>query len=42
MKVQIGGVYALRDAAKAHEDLEGRSTLGKLLLRVEEAGNASL
>ncbi|MBA0125940.1 quinone oxidoreductase [Haloechinothrix sp. YIM 98757] len=30
--VRIGGTYALSDAARAHEDLEGRRTTGKLLL----------
>ncbi|GAA3438011.1 zinc-binding dehydrogenase [Kutzneria kofuensis] len=30
--VRIGGRYALRDAAKAHADLESRATTGKLLL----------
>ena len=29
---RIGGRYALADAAKAHADLEGRGTIGKLLL----------
>ncbi|OQO93740.1 NADPH:quinone reductase [Saccharomonospora piscinae] len=32
LDVRIGGRYALTDAAKAHEDLEGRRTTGKLLL----------
>lgn len=32
LSVRIGGTYALDDAAKAHEDLEGRRTTGKLLL----------
>ncbi|KAI9883501.1 MAG: hypothetical protein M1823_004718 [Watsoniomyces obsoletus] len=31
MRVTTGGIYALEDAAKAHEDLEGRKTTGKLL-----------
>jgi NADPH:quinone reductase-like Zn-dependent oxidoreductase len=30
--VRIGGRYPLRDAAKAHADLESRATTGKLLL----------
>jgi NADPH2:quinone reductase len=30
--VRIGGRYPLADARKAHEDLEGRRTTGKLLL----------
>lgn len=29
---RIGGRYALADAAKAHSDLEGRGTIGKLLI----------
>ena len=33
---RIGGRYALADAAKAHADLEGRGTIGKLLLIPEE------
>lgn len=32
MKVKIGGVYPLADALHAHADLEGRKTIGKLLL----------
>ncbi|MFI9816767.1 quinone oxidoreductase family protein [Saccharothrix variisporea] len=32
LKIRIGGRYALADARKAHEDLEGRRTTGKLLL----------
>jgi NADPH:quinone reductase len=32
LDVRIGGTYSLADAAKAHEDLEGRKTTGKLLL----------
>ncbi|MEU5695973.1 quinone oxidoreductase [Actinosynnema sp. NPDC020468] len=32
LKVRIGGRYALSDAKRAHEDLEGRRTTGKLLL----------
>ncbi|QYJ17159.1 Quinone oxidoreductase 1 [Rubrobacter xylanophilus DSM 9941] len=32
LKVRIGGTYPLSEAAKAHEDLEGRRTTGKLLL----------
>jgi NADPH2:quinone reductase len=34
LKVRISGVYALADAARAHQDLESRATAGKLLLRV--------
>jgi len=32
VSVRIGGRYPLADARKAHEDLEGRRTTGKLLL----------
>ncbi|HVW44439.1 MAG TPA: quinone oxidoreductase [Amycolatopsis sp.] len=32
LKVRIGGRYALADASRAHEDLQGRRTTGKLLL----------
>ena len=32
LEQRIGGRYALADAAKAHSDLEGRGTVGKLLL----------
>lgn len=32
LKVRIGGEYPLRDAAKAHADMESRRTTGKLLL----------
>ncbi|WP_428696818.1 quinone oxidoreductase family protein [Stappia sp.] len=32
LKVEIGGVYPLADAAKAHSDMESRMTTGKLLL----------
>jgi NADPH:quinone reductase len=32
VSVRIGGRYPLADAAKAHEDLQGRRTTGKLLL----------
>ena len=32
LDVRIGGTYALADAAKAHSDLEGRKTTGKLIL----------
>jgi NADPH2:quinone reductase len=34
---RIGGRYALGDAAKAHSDLEGRGTTGKLLIVLDEA-----
>lgn len=32
LKVQIGGRYPLSEARRAHEDLQGRRTTGKLLL----------
>lgn len=32
LSVRIGGTYPLADAARAHHDLAGRSTTGKLLL----------
>lgn len=32
LKVRIGGRYPLADAARAHQDLEGRRTTGKVLL----------
>lgn len=32
LDVSIGGSYHLEDVARAHEDLEGRSTSGKLIL----------
>jgi NADPH2:quinone reductase len=32
LDVRIGGTYSLEDAAKAHDDLAGRKTTGKLLL----------
>ncbi|RYE70324.1 MAG: quinone oxidoreductase [Rhizobiaceae bacterium] len=32
LKVHIGGVYPLAEAAQAHRDMESRSTTGKLLL----------
>jgi NADPH2:quinone reductase len=34
LKVRISGMYPLAEAASAHEKLEGRQTLGKLLLKV--------
>lgn len=34
LKIVIGKVYALDEAAQAHADLESRATVGKLLLRV--------
>ncbi len=32
VKLNIGGRYALSDAQKAHADLQGRRTTGKLVL----------
>jgi NADPH:quinone reductase len=32
MRVRVGSTYRLADAARAHEDLAGRRTVGKLLL----------
>jgi NADPH2:quinone reductase len=32
LRLTIGGTYPLADAARAHRDLEGRATVGKLLL----------
>jgi len=32
VKLRIGGQYSLKDAARAHRDLEARKTTGKLLL----------
>jgi NADPH2:quinone reductase len=32
LKVRIGGTYALRDAARAHRDLEERKTMGSIVL----------
>jgi NADPH:quinone reductase len=32
LEVRVGGRYPLADAARAHGDLEGRRTTGKLLL----------
>ena len=32
LSIRIGGTYPLAEARKAHEDLEGRNTTGKLLL----------
>ncbi|HSL00181.1 MAG TPA: quinone oxidoreductase [Rubrobacteraceae bacterium] len=36
LDVRIGGTYPLADAARAHEDLEGRRTTGKLILIPQE------
>ena len=34
VNVKIHEVYPLKDVARAHTDLEGRKTMGKLLLKV--------
>jgi NADPH2:quinone reductase len=34
IKVRIHEIYPLQDVARAHQDLEGRKTTGKLLLKV--------
>jgi NADPH2:quinone reductase len=36
LEVTIGGVYPLSEAQRAHEDLAGRRTSGKLLLNPSE------
>ncbi|MFD0331042.1 zinc-binding alcohol dehydrogenase family protein [Streptacidiphilus monticola] len=33
LRPQLGGVYPLAEAARAHEDLRGRRTTGKLVLK---------
>ena len=37
LRQRIGGRYALADAAQAHSDLEGRGTIGKLLIVSDES-----
>jgi NADPH2:quinone reductase len=32
LRPQLGGVYPLSDVRRAHEDLQGRLTTGKLVL----------
>ena len=34
MDVKIHEIYPLKEAARAHQDLEGRKTSGKLLLKI--------
>ncbi len=34
LKLRIGHLYQLQDAAQAHRDLEGRKTTGKLMLQI--------
>lgn len=34
VKIKIHDVYPLKEVARAHSDLEGRKTTGKLLLKV--------
>jgi NADPH2:quinone reductase len=41
MKLRIGGVYPLADAARAHADLESRATTGKLVLQINGEGRAA-
>jgi NADPH2:quinone reductase len=38
LQVRIGGTYPLAEAGRAHEDLQGRRTTGKLLLLPEADG----
>jgi NADPH:quinone reductase len=33
IKVRVHEIYPLQDVARAHQDLEGRKTTGKLLLK---------
>jgi len=35
LKLPIGGIYPLEQVAQAHEALEGRQTIGKLLLEID-------
>ena len=42
LKVKLHKVYELEDAKQAHEDLEGRATSGKSLLRTGKRGKAEL
>jgi NADPH2:quinone reductase len=42
LAVRIGGRYALEETARAHEDLEGRRTTGKLLVLPGGAAEAEL
>jgi NADPH:quinone reductase len=41
LEVTVGDVYPLSEAARAHEDLTGRRTSGKLLLDPKKPGAAS-
>jgi NADPH2:quinone reductase len=34
MDVKVHKIYPLNEVARAHEDLEGRKTSGKLLLKI--------
>jgi NADPH2:quinone reductase len=34
LKIKVHKIYPLEDVRRAHEDLEGRKTTGKLLLRL--------
>lgn len=35
LELTIHGVYPLKDVAKAHEDIESRKTIGKLLIKID-------
>jgi NADPH:quinone reductase-like Zn-dependent oxidoreductase len=35
----VGQIYPLREAAAAHEDIERRRAVGKILLRTRAAGS---
>ncbi len=34
LKINVHKIYQLRDVAQAHRDLEGRRTIGKLLVKL--------
>lgn len=40
LRVEIGRTYALREARRAHEDLEGRRTTGSILLLPDTGGES--
>ncbi|MRJ77332.1 zinc-binding dehydrogenase [Aeromicrobium sp. SMF47] len=42
LAVRVGGRYALADAARAHEDLAGRRTTGKLVIAVRGPATSQL
>ena len=35
LELTIHNVYPLKDVAKAHEDIESRKTIGKLLIKID-------